>query len=418
MYEHIYDSPEKASGVLPAPRQFIPRQTYDSGNSAQRKRLKQEAWHFIQQWGLETHSSVLALRRLLQVYDEIEQRETYWHLPEELILGAKLAWRNSTRCIGRLHWSSLTVRDLRHLSTAEEVFAALIEHVQWATNGGKIRPLISVFAPQAPGQPGIRIWNSQLIRYAGYRQADGSILGDPLNADLTDALVKLGWTGGAGTPFDVLPLVIQMPYEAPRFFEWPRAIILEVPLSHPDYPWFAQLGLKWHALPVISNMRLDIGGVSYPAAPFNGWYMGTEIGARNLGDAQRYNLLPLIAQCMDLKTQSDRTLWKDRALVELNVAVLHSFAQHGVSIVDHHTASRQFVLHEQQEERAGRCLYADWGWIVPPISASATPVFHHSYEERQQRPNFFAQEPPWLSMLAEETHPSRGGTHPPCPYST
>ena len=27
-------------------------------------------------------------------------------------------------------------------------------------------------------------------------------------------------------------------------------------------------------------------------APFNGWYMGTEIGARNLADADRYDLLP------------------------------------------------------------------------------------------------------------------------------
>ena len=93
----------------------------------------------------------------------------------------------------------------------------------------------------------------------------------------------------------MLPLVIQMPLQPPRLFELPHEQILEVPLSHPYYQWFAQLGLKWHALPVISNMRLEIGGISYTAAPFNGWYMGTEIGARNLGDIGRYNLLPLIA---------------------------------------------------------------------------------------------------------------------------
>jgi len=57
--------------------------------------------------------------------------------------------------------------------------------------------------------------------------------------------------------------------------------------------------------------------------------MGTEIGARNLGDVNRYNLLPVIAERMGLDTRSDRTLWKDRALVELNVAVLSSFARHG-----------------------------------------------------------------------------------------
>ena len=68
-----------------------------------------------------------------------------------------------------------------------------------------------------------------------------------------------------------------------------------MPLSHPEYRWFAGLGLRWHAVPAISNMRLEIGGIDYPAAPFNGWYMGTEIGARNLADADRYDLLPVVA---------------------------------------------------------------------------------------------------------------------------
>ena len=76
---------------------------------------------------------------------------------------------------------------------------------------------------------------------------------------------------------------------------------------------------------MISDMRLEIGGISYTAAPFNGWYMGTEIGARNLADHDRYNLLPAVAEMMDLDTSRNGTLWKDKALVELNVAVLHSF---------------------------------------------------------------------------------------------
>ena len=66
-------------------------------------------------------------------------------------------------------------------------------------------------------------------------------------------------------------------------------------LEHPDYRWFADLGLRWYAVPVISSMYLDIGGVRYPAAPFNGWYMGTEIGSRNFGDAGRYDELREIA---------------------------------------------------------------------------------------------------------------------------
>jgi nitric-oxide synthase len=360
-----------------------------------------EAVRFLHQMTVEGGTGALSFKRLTQLQTEIAHGGIYWHSSEELEYGAQLAWRNSTRCIGRLHWRSLIVRDLRHLTRAEEVFEALIDHLVLATNGGKIRSLISIFAPQVPGAPSMRIWNPQLIRYAGYRQPDGSIVGDPAHLDLTQAIQQLGWHPEQQTPFDVLPIVIQMPNAPPRFFELPRTAVLEVPLSHPDYPWFAELGLRWHALPVISNMRLSIGGISYRAAPFNGWYMGAEIGARNLGDEGRYHLLPTIAQRMGLDLHSDRSLWKDRALVELNVAVLSSFATHGVTMVDHHTASRQFVVHQQREQQAGRCVYADWGWIVPPLSASTTPVFHRPYENREVTPNFFAQDAPWVRSQHE-----------------
>ena len=344
--------------------------------------------------------------RLAVVYREYYRRShTYWQTEDELIYGAKVAWRNSTRCIGRLLWESLVVRDLRHLTTAAEIFAALVEHIQQATNGGSIRSTMSIFAPDSPGQPGIRIWNSQLIRYAGYRQPDGSIIGDPEQVELTELLQQMGWGGGARTQFDLLPLAIQMPGQIPQIFELPPEIVMEVPLIHPDYPWFAELGLKWHALPALSNLRLEIGGISYAAAPFNGWYMGAEIGSRNLGDPQRYNLLPIVAERMGLSLKSKLSLWKDRALVELNTAVLHSFAKHGVSVLDHHSASSQFIRHTDREAQLGRSVPADWGAIVPPISASATEVFHREYENVCLKPNFFEQPEPWLKAR-------RGG----CPF--
>jgi nitric-oxide synthase, bacterial len=220
---------------------------------------------------------------------------------------------------------------------------------------------------------------------------------------LTQIVRSWGWKTEKRTPFDVLPIVIQMPGQQPEMFELPSSAVLEVPLSHPDYSWFASLGLKWHALPVISNMRLEIGGISYTAAPFNGFYMGAEIGGRNLGDKERYNLLPYIAERMGLDTRTDRTLWKDRALVELNVAVLHSFAQHGVTMVDHHAVSRQFITHEKKEIQAGRMLPADWGWIVPPLSGSTTPVFHRHYKDVLLKPNFFYQTPPWREQAPRWT---------------
>ncbi|WP_084701527.1 nitric oxide synthase oxygenase [Streptacidiphilus anmyonensis] len=45
---------------------------------------------------------------------------------------------------------------------------ALVEHLRLAWNGGKVRLLLSVFPPDLPDHPGPRVWNGQLIRYAGY----------------------------------------------------------------------------------------------------------------------------------------------------------------------------------------------------------------------------------------------------------
>ena len=325
--------------------------------------------------------------RLEKVRAEIEQYGTYWHTEEELAFGARVAWRNSSRCIGRLYWRGLEVRDRRHVSGADEIARECVGHLVDATNGGRIRPMITVFPPSTPWLEGPRIWNEQLVRYAGHRVGD-TVVGDPRNAGFTDQVREMGWTGGSGHAFDLLPLVIQASGEEPRLYEVPPEAVLEVRISHPVYGWFRELGLRWCAVPVISNMCLEIGGICYPAAPFNGWYMGTEIAARNLADGDRYDQLPVIAEHLGLDTSRERTLWRDIALVELNVAVLHSFETAGVTITDHHTESRRFLIHLAREERAGRMCPADWSWIVPPVSSSTTPVFHRYYDDADLRPNY------------------------------
>lgn len=358
--------------------------------------------------------------RLAEITLDYRQSRTYWQSKDELIYGAKVAWRNSTRCIGRIFWESLNVRDLRHLTTAEEIFAAIVEHLQQATNDGNIRSTISIFAPDSPRQPGIRLWNPQLIRYAGYRQANGRILGDPAQIEFTELCQHLGWQG-QGTQFDILPLVIQMPGQKPQLFELPKEAVMEVPITHPDYEWFADLNLKWHALPAVSDWRLEIGGISYSCAPFSGWYMSAEIGARNFGDVQRYNLLPTVAQKMGLNTRSKLSLWQDRALIELNRAVLHSFTKCGVTIVDHHTASAQFMRHWHREAEAGRIVPADWGRIVPPMSASTMEVFHQEMQDVCLKPNFFPLPVPWERWDNKQTSflrsSPRNSQPSQCPFS-
>jgi nitric-oxide synthase, bacterial len=325
--------------------------------------------------------------RLAIVRAQIAATGTYVHTPDELAHGAKMAWRNASRCIGRLYWRSLLVLDRRRARTADEIFSLLVHHLKTAGEGS-IRPVISIFAPAQPGRPFARVRNEQLIRYAGYRSENGCPVGDPRQIGFTEAMQGFGWHG-KGEQFDVLPLAIETPEEGLRLYELPERAIREVPITHPEYAWFAELGLRWHAVPAISNMRLTIGGVHYPLAPFNGWYLGTEIGARNLADADRYDMLPTVAARMGLDTSRESTLWRDRALVELNRAVLHSFELADVKISDHHTESQRFLTHLRNEAKAERPVPADWTWIVPPMSGGLSPLFHRYYEEMDLRPAFY-----------------------------
>jgi nitric-oxide synthase len=96
----------------------------------------------------------------------------------------------------------------------------------------------------------------------------------------------------------------------------------------------------------------------------------------------------VVADLLGLDTRHDRSLWRDRALVELNVAVLHSFAEARVTMTDHHTEARRFMSHLEREEREGRICPADWSWIVPPLSGAATPVFHRYYDDVRLTPMF------------------------------
>ena len=348
--------------------------------------LFRQASDFIVQYYQE-NGLANAEQRLSYIRAEIDNTGTYLHTAEELTYGAKIAWRNSNRCIGRLFWRSLKVRDCRHLTSAQQTFEALSEHIRWATNGGKIRSAITVFPPLHPRQPTrLQIANSQLIRYAAYTTESG-ITGDPQQLAFTQRCQALGWQSKQGE-YDLLPLLV---YEDgnPHLFEWPREIVQEVGITHPDYPWFAELGMRWHALPVIADMVLEIGGIFYPAAPFNGYYMLTEIAARNLADENRYNKLPLIARRLGLDTDNLKTLWKDRALLELNRAVLYSFQQAGVTLVDHHTAATQFMHFVSTEEREGRKVTADWAWIVPPMAAATHPPYHLHWDNTVRSPNYF-----------------------------
>ncbi|WP_144614772.1 nitric oxide synthase oxygenase [Bacillus cereus] len=350
------------------------------------KQLIEEASQFITICYRELDKEQFIEERVKEIQVEIEKTGTYEHTFEELVHGSRMAWRNSNRCIGRLFWSKMHILDAREVNDEEGVYNALIHHIKYATNDGKVKPTITIFKQYQGEENNIRIYNHQLIRYAGYKTEMG-VIGDSHSAAFTDFCQELGWQG-EGTNFDVLPLVFSVDGKKTVYKEIPKKEVKEVPIEHPEYP-ISSLGAKWYGVPMISDMRLEIGGISYTAAPFNGWYMGTEIGARNLADHDRYNLLPAVAEMMELDTSRNGTLWKDKALIELNIAVLHSFKKQGVSIVDHHTAAQQFQQFEKQEAACGRVVTGNWVWLIPPLSPATTHIYHKPYPNEILKPNFF-----------------------------
>uniref|UniRef100_A0A4W3IBD3 Nitric oxide synthase, inducible n=1 Tax=Callorhinchus milii TaxID=7868 RepID=A0A4W3IBD3_CALMI len=338
------------------------------------------------------------LARVEEVSKEITDTGTYQLTTEELFYGAKQAWRNAPRCIGRIQWSNLKLFDARKCNSAQEMFDHICTHLRYASNDGNLRSTITVFPQRTDGKHDFRVWNSQLVRYAGYQLEDGSIIGDPASIEFTKLCMMLGWTPRFER-FEVLPMVLQFNGEDPEIFEIPRDVILEVEMEHPRYDWFKDLGLRWYALPAVANMLLEVGGLEFPGCPFNGWYMGSEIGVRDFCDIQRYNVLEQVGKKMGLDTRKLSNLWKDQAVVEINIAVLHSFQKRNVTIMDHHTAAESFMKHMQNEFRLRGGCPADWVWIVPPISGSITPVFHQEMLNYILSPFYYYQPDPWKTHV-------------------
>lgn len=123
---------------LPAPR--CPVQPGSA--TAQRPVDRDEVLDFFEQYYTEMSPDLPLPRRLRQVHEEIDSSGSYAHSIDELTFGARLAWRNSARCIGRLYWNSLRVRDRRHVSAPAQVAQECARHLRDATRGGRIRSTI------------------------------------------------------------------------------------------------------------------------------------------------------------------------------------------------------------------------------------------------------------------------------------
>ena len=85
-----------------------------------------------------------------EILHEVNATGTYTHTYEELAYGAQVAWRNSPKCIARISWRNMIVRDVRHVTDPAEMFRECVEHVRMGINGGNMQIVMNVFRPKRP----------------------------------------------------------------------------------------------------------------------------------------------------------------------------------------------------------------------------------------------------------------------------
>jgi nitric-oxide synthase len=175
-------------------------------------------------------------------------------------------------------------------------------HMRDALGDGRIRSMTSVFAPVEDTVLPAYIESNQMTQYAGYTFDDGSVVGDRQNVEVTRIAQSLGWQPPEPRGrFDILPVIIRDRNERRALFTVPPSAYREIDIRHPTEPAIEALGLKWYAVPCLTGMILTIGGIDYPCAPFNGFYMCTEIASRDFADRKRYDVLPDISRALGIE---------------------------------------------------------------------------------------------------------------------
>ena len=194
-------------------------------------------------------------------------------------------------------------------------------------------PMVSVFAPDTPWRPGPRIRNDQLVRYAGYAEP-GRVLGDRRYVDFTTAVCRLGWRPPTGRTRvrQAAAGGADRRTRGSRCSRCRATSCARCRWSTRSCRGSRRSGLRWHAVPVISNC-----GCASAASPTRRRRTTACTSARRSArtcspTTPRTGSRGVIAERLGLDTTSERTLWRDRAVVELNRAVVHSFDAAGVTI--------------------------------------------------------------------------------------
>lgn len=296
-------------------------------------------------------------RRVARAWQEIDDTGTCTYSLGERRAGAQEAWRTSPDCPGSHLWRELTVLDYADTRPSlTTTFRNCLNHLRWSTHGGRIRPAITLLPPDRPGKPGPRIWSDQVLRFAD----------DPDQAARVAELRALGWEAPVDR-FTVMPLVAQIPGAAPELFTIPDEDVLLVPITHPRHSWLGHLHLVWPYAPVITRMRLRLGGVDYPCA-FSGWYMPHE----PLEDLVRWDVLPILANRLDLPSHDALRL--DKAAMVLYEAIWESYQDAGVTLDRPARADEKLARHLAHRRHNGETVHGDLTKLLPSTFTTSSTV--------------------------------------------
>ncbi|XP_078402273.1 nitric oxide synthase 3-like [Cetorhinus maximus] len=93
-------------GSIMFPEELISK---PEGEAQSKKQLLQRATVFLNQYytAMKREGTLGHSKRLTEVEVEVQRTGSYQLMQNELIFGAKQAWRNAARCVGRIQWSRL-----------------------------------------------------------------------------------------------------------------------------------------------------------------------------------------------------------------------------------------------------------------------------------------------------------------------
>jgi nitric oxide synthase oxygenase domain/subunit len=217
--------------------------------------------------------------RIKYAHQELDKKGNYTLSREELTYGTQLAWQNAY-CTNSdtPQKQDLLVVDCRSVRTAEELFNTLCEHLKESFNEVALLPIVTVLPTTdqkistelddlTHKKIPLRILNKQLLLLAGYTQKDGSVIGDPLNIELTEFCLSLGWTPPTNNMTHVLPLVIDTADGVIHWFQWPCDSVKMEQLTYKAQAINQVRHIKQNTISMMSDMILEIGGLLFPVRP-------------------------------------------------------------------------------------------------------------------------------------------------------